>query len=203
MLRASETQLAKLEYPAIALAVQEQRTHFEELTASARQHLVAGAPAHAMDSLEWAMEMVLSRALDSAGEFVSADPSCRQRLLRILTMIGPPSVQIMHQKTRAFWLMSSLSFPANLRNSKVFQSEIQTVTNQTTAPEGAKHVLTAEGGLGRGGQQGHVSHVGHDQPRPRSAPTVFLRRKARRLLSRRRSQLPQRPTGCLSPPMPA
>ena len=116
MLRASETQLAKLEYPAIALAVQEQRTHFEELTASARQHLVAGAPAHAMDSLEWAMEMVLSRALDSAGEFVSADPSCRQRLLRILTMVGPPSVQIVHQKTRAFWLMSSLSFPANLRN---------------------------------------------------------------------------------------
>jgi hypothetical protein len=59
-------QLDELQYPAIALAVQEQREHFRSLTESAAQHLSPSAPAGALDELAWAMEMVLSRSLDSA-----------------------------------------------------------------------------------------------------------------------------------------
>ena len=61
----TEEQLDKLCYPPIKLAVAEQRLHFEALTDSARQHLAAGASPNALDKLEWAMEVVLSRALDT------------------------------------------------------------------------------------------------------------------------------------------
>jgi len=59
-------QLSKLHYPAVVLGAQEQREHFRDLVASAQQRLAPGAASGALDRLEWAMEMALSRALDSA-----------------------------------------------------------------------------------------------------------------------------------------
>lgn len=80
----SSSQLNELHYPAVVLSVREQREHFSTLVASAQQHLAPGASSEPLDRLEWAMEMVLSRALDSA-EMPRGDEGL---LARIGSMVG-------------------------------------------------------------------------------------------------------------------